>query len=565
MAVYRRFIQNGDTAFRYVAFFNMGVLCAEAGHKAEAEAYFRQCQHLNGQFFLAHINLGTLAESQGRPEEAVAVWEAAMAQPEIDAPQHLDTKLKLLNNLGRLLESRRAYDRAESALLRSLQADPRQAPVLHHWVHLRQKQCKWSVTHGIALSHQEIKDAASPLAMLGLSESPAEQLASARRFVDEKVGRFPRLVVADHRYGHPRARIGYLSSDLSMHAISLLTVELFELHDRERFELHAFCWSKEDGTPFRERVVRAFDHFHRIDSLDDAAAARLIRDCEIDMLVDLHGLTAGARPDIVAHGPAPIQVTWLGFPGPTALPYVDWLVADDYVFPPELEPFFVEKPLRLPTLFQTSDSRRPLNPTPPRSALGLPADRFVYCAFNNTHKIRPEIFESWMRILRETRDTVLWLLADNPWADGNLRQAAMAHGIAPERLIFAGRVAPADYLGRFPAADLFLDTWPFNAGTTANDALWAGLPLLTLSGATYASRMAGSLLQSLGMTEFITHSREAYEARAIALAAQPGTLAGYREHLRAERASGRMFSTPRFAREFEDTLLDLLRGCGNCC
>ncbi len=557
-AVYRRFVHSGDPAFRHVAFFNLGVLCSQLAQPEEAEAYFRQALHLDGLFFLAHFNLGAIAEAQGRPDEAIAIWESALAKPEIEQPDQFDTKLKLLNNLGRLLEIQHQYDRAEGFLLRSLQAQVTQPPVLHHWVFLRQKQCRWPVTHGIALTNSEILAAASPLAMLGLSEDPAEQLASARQFVEEKVGTFDRMVDADCRYGHVRTRIGYLSSDLSMHAVSLLTVELFEQHDRSRFEVHAFCWSHEDGTPFRQRVIQAFDHFHRIGDLDDAGAARLIRDNEIDILIDLQGLTAGARPDIVARGPAPIQITWLGFPGSTALPYVDWVVGDDFVFPPELEPWFSERPLRLPTLFQTSDSLRPISATPERAVLGLPEGRFVYCAFNNTHKIRPEMFESWMRILRATSDSVLWLLADNPWAQDNLRHAAMAHGIAPERLIFAGRVTPADYLSRFAAADLFLDTWPFNAGTTANDALWSGLPLLTLSGRTYASRMAGSILNSLGLSEFITHHRDDYERRAIELAGQPQELAVCRNHLHEEKRAGRLFSTVRFAREFEQALMRLL-------
>jgi hypothetical protein len=209
------------------------------------------------------------------------------------------------------------------------------------------------------------------------------------------------------------------------------------------------------------------------------------------------------------------EIAWLCFPGTTTLPHVDWVVGDDFMFPPELEPWFSERPLRLPTLFQTSDSQLPMNATPERAALGLPEGRFVYCALNKNNKIKKERFESWMRILRTTNDSVLCLLADNPWAQDNLRHAARAHGISSERLIFAGRVTPADYLGPFAAADLFLDTWRYNAGTTANDALWPGLPILTLSGRTYASRMTGSTLNSLGLRGFITDNRDDYELRAI--------------------------------------------------
>ncbi len=559
VAAYGAWLARGDDATAHVALYNAGVLLSQAGRGVEGEAYMRQAVALRPDFALGRQNLGQLVEANGRPQEALAIWTEALARLDASPEATAEQRVPLLNHLGRVHELQRDYPKAEAALARSLELQPQQPSVLHHWIHLRQKQCAWPVIPGSEAQRRFALDSASALAMLGLSDDPAEQLASARRYVRERVGRYPRLVPRGHDYGHDKLRIGYLSSDLSMHAVSLLTVELFERHDRERVEVHAFCWSREDGTAFRERVRGAFDRFHRIDTLDDAAAAALIQAQEIDVLVDLHGLTARARPDIVARGPAPLQVAFLGFPGPSALPHVDYVVADAFIFPDELRAGFTEAPLRLPTVFQCSDSRRPIGPLPSRAQLGLPVDRFVFCAFNNNFKFTPEVFEVWMRVLRRVPDAVLWLLEDNAWARSNLVQAAQAHGVDAGRLVFAPRVMPADYLARFTAADLFLDTCPYNAGTTASDALWAGLPLLTLAGRTYVSRMAGSLLKSAGLDELVTHSLADYERVAVEMATDSSRLRRLRERLAAEKAAGRLFSTVRFAREFEDALRAALR------
>ena len=380
------------------------------------------------------------------------------------------------------------------------------------------------------------------------------QLACAQRFAREKISGYPRMTPASHRYKHDRIRIGYLSSDLSMHAVSLLTVQLFELHNRNRFEVHAFCWSPEDGTSFRERVRNAFDKFHPIGALDDETAANLIAKNEIDVLIDLQGLSGRARPEIIARGPSPIQVTWLGYPGTTAIPYNDYVIADDFILPQELEPFFTEKPLRLPRVFQVSDTTRAFGNARPRAFYGLPKDAFVFCAFNNNYKITPEMFFSWLRILKSTPNSLLWLLEDNKWSRMNLLQTCQSAGVDPERIHFAGRIEPQDYLSRFRTADLFLDTTPYNAGTTANDALWAGLPLLTLAGRTYVARMAGSLLRSAGVPELICHTREDYEKKAIHYGCNPEELLKLRERLHSVKDRNALFDTRQFVIEFETEL-----------
>ena len=556
--IYKEALIQCDPAYIHVLLFNLAVLYNKLELLTTAESYLFTAITLNPEFFEAHLNLGTILEKMERADDALARWNMALTIPSLHAPTNRDHKIKLLNNIGRLKERLRDYDGAEKALHESLLVDIDQSAVLHHWIHLRQKQCKWPVIDGLPTDLEAVLEHASPLAMLGMTDDPALQRQAARKFVEEKVGIFERMAPTSLKYGHDKIRIGYLSSDLSMHAVSLLTVELFETHDRSRFEVHAFCWSKEDGTAFRERVRKAFDHYHKIGDLDDAAAAQLILDKEIDVLVDLQGLTGNARPNIVARGPAPIQIAYLGYPGTTGLPHVDYVVADRYIFPEELAPHFSEKPLYIDTGFQVSDSKRVFGPRPTRAQFGLPDNAFVFCAFNNSYKITQPMFESWLRILKASPQSVLWLLEDNPWAKEHLRNAAAEQGVDVDRLHFAGRIDPKDYLARFQVADLFLDTTPYNAGTTANDALWAGLPILTLSGRTYVSRMAGSLLTSAGLSYFISHSLDEYEAKAITLSTNRTEAANASLALAQRKAQGWLFNTGNFCARFEGRLHELV-------
>jgi len=560
IVVYKTGLTNCEPIFIHVILFNLSVLYHNLKASDVAEQHLLCALTLNADFFEAHMSLGSIMESTQRPEAAIAQWRLALDIEKVRLPANREHQLRFLNNIGRLKENMRDYDGAEAALHESLRLDLDQSAVLHHWIHLRQKQCKWPIIEGLDTDISAVLEHASPLAMLGMTDDPAEQLRAAQNFVKAKVGAFERMAPASLRYGHERIRIGYMSSDLSMHAVSLLTVELFETHDRERFEVHAFCWSKEDGTPFRERVRGAFDHFHKIGHLDDQAAAELIRILEIDVIVDLQGLTGNARPNIVARGPAPVQIAYLGYPGTSALPYVDYVVADRFIFPDELAPHFTEKPLYVDTGFQVSDSKRVFGDRPTRASFGLPNNAFVFCAFNNNHKITQPMFECWLRILQSSPDSVLWLLEDNIWAKQNLLSKANDFGVAPERLHFAGRIDPKDYLARFKVADLFLDTTPYNAGTTANDALWAGLPILTLSGRTYVSRMAGSLLTSAGLSQFVCHSMEAYEAKAIHLCKHPAEVASASAALAHRKSQGWLFSTSNFCARFEGKIHELVKG-----
>jgi predicted O-linked N-acetylglucosamine transferase (SPINDLY family) len=551
--MYQLWLSRTASPVAYAVLFNYGVCLAELKDDAAAEDAYRKSLALKPDFIEAHMNLGTLLERKGEVPEALALWNnvTAIANPAVpaDRPFHIQA----LNNLGRVMELRKQFSEAANLLSRSLELDPAQPKVITHLVHLRQKMCQWPVFAPLpGLSSAALRESTSALAMLSASDDPAEQLATAQRFVDEKVMKLTDTPLAPAEgYRHSRLRVGYLSSDLCSHAVSILTAELYELHDRSRVEVYAFSWSREDGTPLRARVKQAMDHYIPITQLNDEQAARLIREHEIDILVDLHGLTLGTRPDILSWRPAPVQLTYLGFPGPTALPGIDYVIADKFVLPPELSQHFTEKPLYMPNCFQINDRQREVGPRPTRAECGLPEDKFVFCSFNSNFKITEEMFASWMRILARAPDSVLWLVSDHESVRSNLRNAAQAAGIDPQRLLFAERVSPANYLARFQCADLFLDTMPFNAGTTASDALWGGLPILTCAGHTFSARMAGSLLLAVNMPQLITHDLASYEEKAVELAHQPATIAALKQQLADERQTCALFDTPQFVRDLE--------------
>ena len=559
IALYDAWLAGPPAPMRHVALFNHGTLLGAQRRHEAAEAAYRQAIALQPGFVQAHLNLGHQLEHLGRPDEALAGWERVLDLVAVEAahrdPTLRELRLHAQNNLARLLEQRRRYPEAQAHMEASLALKPGQWDVIQHLVHLRQKQCAWPIYQDAPAcpANQQLVGT-SALAMLSISDDPALQLMAAQRWVHE---RGPKLA-PDHRPLHEgraprtgRIRIGYLSGDLKMHAVGLLTAELYELHDRERFEVHAFCWSREDGTPLRKRILDAMDHVTRIDQVDDETAARLIADAGIDVLVDLQGLTNGARPGILARRPAPVQVSYLGFPGTCALPGVDWIVADDVVLPREAELFHTERPMRVPTCYQVSDRQRPEGRVPTRAEAGLPEQGFVFCSFNNTFKFTPELFDCWMRVLGQVSGSVLWLLADNDTARANLTARAEAAGIDPARLVFAGRVAPPDYLSRFRLADLVLDTFPYNAGTTASDCLWMGVPILTLAGRSYISRMAASLLTAAGLPDLVTTTLADYERLAVTLGRTPARAASYKRYLTETVRQSPLFDVPRLVRELE--------------
>ena len=553
-ALYAAWLADTASPLRHVAGFNHGALLSQLGRHADAEAAYTRALQAQPGFAPALLNLGHLCERRGDIEAALAHWrDVHDAEP----PATLEHRLHALNNAARLLEIQRRYPEAEALMRRSLELKAAQNDVIQHYVHIRQKQCAWPHDLPVGgVTPNQLLMGTSLLATMGLSDDPALQLLSSVRFVHEKVPKAP--AVALHTQMPPRSgkvKIGYLSGDLHMHAVGLLTPELFELHDRSRFEVWAFCWTPESTQPVfqkqRQRILKAMDQHVRLAGVDDTTAARLIAQAGIDVLVDLQGLTSGARPAILGHRAAPVQVSYLGLPGTSALPGVDWMLADRYVMPPELLPYCTEQPIYLPHCYQVSDRQREVAARPTWAQYGLPEGAFVFASFNNNHKFTPEMFGAWMRILQQVPGSILWLLADNDTARANMQAAAVAQGIAPERLHFAPRVSPAEYLARFQLVDLMLDTFPFNAGTTASDALWMGTPIVTRAGRTYISRMAGSLLHAVGLPDLVTENLADYEKLAVTLGRQPQRVASIRRYLAEHGRSSALFDLPQIVRDIE--------------
>lgn len=569
-ALYEQWIASTDSPYRHVAGFNRGTVLSAAGRHAEAEAAYRQALALQPGFAQARVNLGHQLEQLGRHDEAIAEWQVVRDQYAGLTPQSDPTQRELyqhaINNQARLLETLRHFERAEALMRESLLFNPRQPDVVQHYVHIRQKQCKWPLYEAFGeVTLNMLLTGTSALAMLNVSDDPALQLLAAQRFVHDKVPKPPvKPLYNAERPANPRIRIGYLSGDLCLHAVGLLTPELLELHDRERFEVVGLDWSRDDGTPQRARLLRAMDQHVRLHALSDEMAARVIASQNIDVLVDLQGLTSGARPAILGYRAAPHQVGYLGLPATSGLPGVGHMLADPYVMPSEYLPYCTEQALYVPHCYQVSDRQREVGAIPTRVQAGLPDDdRFVFCSFNNNHKFTEGVFAAWMRVLQQVPHSVMWLLADNEWSRANMLAVAQAHGVSEQRLIFAPRVAPPDYLARMALADLFLDTFPYNAGTTASDALWMGTPILTLSGRSYISRMAGSLLTSVGLPDLITTTLADYEQLAVTIGRNPGRAASYKRYLREQGRQSKLFDLPARVRDIEAAFERLVQTPGS--
>lgn len=551
VAAYRLWLR-GKSPSRHLALFNLGVTLSALGRSDEALEAYQQALVVQPLFPEALMNLGFLHERLGNPQQALALWRtlAESDQPALH-------QCAALNQIGRLSEILEIFDQAEDALARSLRMRPKQMDALQHWLRVRQKRCIWP-TYGELPGNSkcDMLLATSPIAMLGESDVPIEQLYAART-LGLKLYPVQEPAMSEGRiYAHRRLRIGYLSSDFNIHAVGLLLAELFESHDLARFETFGFCVSKEDHTEHRQRLIASFEHFEIVGHLSDEQIARRILEHEIDVLVDLNGVSSNTRVGVLRFRPAPVQVTWLGYIGTTGLPWIDYVIADRIALPEKLADFFTEKPLYLPHCFLPFDSQRDVIETSPREAHHLPEGKFIFASFNNVTKLNPKMFATWMRILNRVPNSVLWLVDDNPWATANLRDFAQQHGIGPERLVFAERIPYGIHLARVAHTDLFLDNHPYNAGSTGNDTLHMGVPMLTLAGETFVSRMGYSLLHDFGLTELVTFNHQEYEDRAVELATHPTDLADIRRRLAASTARRERSKSIAFARNLEALFLE---------
>jgi len=360
--------------------------------------------------------------------------------------------------------------------------------------------------------------ATSPLAMLAHTQDPVQQLLTAHAFVGRTYSFKEEKLCEGRQYKHERIRIGYVSGDLCVHAVGLLMAELLEGHDRSKFEIYAYDFSLEDGTPHRQRLKNAIDTIRYVHALTDKQVAEVVLHDEIDVLIDMHGLSAGARPGIFALHPAPLQGTYLGFIGTTGMPWFDFVVTDAKAFPPELEPYFAEKPIRLKSSFipLTPDTEQALTIT--REQLGFTADAFIMAAFGNSYKFTPELFKVWLDLLHVIPHAVLWLVDDNAAATANLKAFIYRNGAPVDRIVFTPRAQYDEYKQRLKIADVFLDTFPYNCGSTTNNVVQAGLPMVTMYGKTMVSRMGLSILSSMDLAHYCVDNEDDYKARVSEIA-----------------------------------------------
>jgi protein O-GlcNAc transferase len=493
-------------------------------------------------------NRGNILAALKRPEEAIASYERALSL-EPDRADTLHSRGNVLTTLGRHAQAIADYQRAFA-----LEPDH---PHAFDSLSLAQLSiCNWEEVARLAnYAEGALRGSAGPASLvypLYYFGNQAYQLHAARTYL--KADCTPvRAPLPTRIASQPdKLRIAYLSSDFRSHPVAAAIVELIERHDRTRFEIVGVSFGRDDASEIRARLVRAFDRFHDVAEESDKAVADLLRGLDVHIAVDLNGLTRGCRPEVLARRPAPIQVAYLGYPGTTGATFMDYILADATVLPLHQQPFFTEIIVHLPDCYHPNDTTRSLSPVPDRAQLGLPAGAFVFCCFNQSHKVGAASFEVWMRLLARIDGSVLWLSHMNDCAMDNLRRAAAARGIDPARVIFAQRLDRIeDHLARHRQADLFLDTLPYNAHSTAIDALWAGLPVVTCTGTAFPGRVGASLLRAVGLPELVTATLEDYEALAAKLAANRALLSAVRRTLEQHRTDCPLFDTNRLRRHLE--------------
>ena len=536
---------------------NLGALLQDLGAFEEAVVAHRRALAINPRNPGALSNLGNALVALGRTDEAIAAFRQALAlNPALPHAQL---------GLAGALHRQRDFDGALAAMEAALAARPDHVETLCQLVNWRQQLCRWD---GLAARQAELVAAveagaiAVPFCLLSLPSTPAHHQEAARAWMARAVAGAEPLVTPALATG-ARApgpiRIGYLSSDYHEHPTAYLIAELLERHDRARFAIHGYSTGPDDRGPSRARVIAGCDAFVDLERVAHDAAARRIAADRIDILVDLNGLTQGARPRILAHRPAPLQVNFLGYPGTMGAGFMDYIIVDPVVAPAADQPWFDEQLVQLPHSYQVNDSRRPVGATrPTRAQAGLPETGFVFCCFNSSYKLSPGFLAIWLRLLAAVPGSVLWLLEFAPSASDALRRAAAAAGIEPARLVFAPSVRFPDHLARQPLADLCLDTLPYGGHTTASDALWSGVPLVTCRGATFPGRVGASLLTALGLPELITESLDDYAALALALARDPGRLGALRRRLAGARESSALFDCARYTADLERAYLAMM-------
>ena len=541
----------------FEALHERATACSHLGRHEQALQSYLQAARFRPDTFELVFNLAKVYDALHDFRNALTHYDRALAL-DPKAAQVWAHRGALLHDAGRWADAIESWERA-------LAIEPQIEHLRGHLLHTRLRLCDW---RGWEADQAELlvrlgqgEPACPPFELLAICGDPSAQDRVARQWVQGhhgNAGDTDNTVAATPLQGR-RIRVGYFSADFGRHAVSHLIAELCEQHDREGFETFAFALNRAaPQDEMRARLERAFDHFIDLGGATDEAVVSRARSCGLDIAVDLGGHTLGSRTAIFSRRVAPVQVNYLGYPGTMGAGFIDYLIADETTIPAASREHYAEHIVWLPDSFQPSDTRRVVaEGGPSRDAFGLPEQAFVLCCFNNSYKLNPPVFAIWMRILHEVPDACLWLLADGEAVARNLREEAARAGVDPQRLVFGGRLGMAEYLARYRHADLFLDTLPFNAGTTASDALFAGLPVLTCTGEAFAGRMAASLLRALDLPELVAGSAAEYEATAVRLARQRGELQALRERLDAHRRGGVLFDVRRYARHLESAYREM--------
>ncbi len=540
-----------------MCWYEYGRLLQITGAYAKAESAFKVCLEQNPRFTEGALALGKSLEAQNRFDEAISAWEKAIP------PEAL--QIQLYNNLARLHDQRHNVEGAEQALVKSLRLDPTQDAVITTLLQQRQKLCRWPVlSQELGISESVQKQNVGPLMSLALFDDPKENLNSVKHFLASKnyFTASTTLAQAGKVYpSHDKLRVGFLSADFRLHATSIFFSPLLEHLDRNLFEVYLLDITvADDPFPFaRQRMMEVAEHHIPLQALDDEAAAKTIHAHEIDVLVDLAGLTSGARPGIVGMRPAPVQMSYIGFLASCGIPNMDYIVTTADMFVDAYADGFTEKPLKLAGTYVAFTNDGHISTGSTRTQCGLPEDAVVYCALLNTYKITPDMFDCWMRILQGVPNSVLWLVEENPTTRRNLEQHAQRHGVTSERLRFSQRVHPAEYRTRLAMADLFLDSSPYGNGATTRDVLLANLPILTKPGNTMMSRLTAHMVRAMGLDALIVPDLESYVDKAIALGRDPQALSALKHSIAAAKETSPLFQTRLFAEHFGQAIVQATR------
>lgn len=577
--LYRQVISKDPKNFD--ALHMLGIVCSSNGNTLDADKFFCAALSIDPRFPPCHVNYGFYLLTQKRSDEAIESFEKALALfPDFaeawlgrgnalrqsnrrgDALAAYTRATELKPNLaeahagrGNVLAELDLCDEAIAAYEKALALSPDLELVESERLHCKMRLCNWidffAEREQLVASVKAKKAQSQPFYFLSMSSCARDQIECAKSWVAK---RFPASDTPFWRgdvYKHKRIRIAYISADFREHAIAYLIAGLIESHTKEMFDVIGISLQPEDSSQIGQRLKRAFQRFVDVSKMTDREIAGLLRELEVDIAIDLMAFTKNSRTGIFALRPAPVQIKYM-FPGTMGAAYIDYIIADQVVIPNHQQEFYTEKIVYLPNSFQANDRKRSISEkTFSRGEVGLPREGFVFCCFNNSYKINPDMFDIWMRILNRVNDSVLWLVASNGAVEKNLRKEAAARGVDPRRLVFASRIPYREHLARLSLANLFLDTMPYSAGATGSDALWAGVPLLTCIGDVFASRVAASLLKAIDLPDLVTTTPQAYEELAIELATNHEKFAAIETRLAQNRLTTALFDTRRFTRDIE--------------